>query len=193
VLRDGDYCLLTFACFFPPNFVPPRCAHIIPFSVHSKTQTLAAIEMFTGPVLNAQIIQDNINHPSNALNLESNAHELMDKYLAWGIEAISSGCRWKYYYRIVRPDRVSAFTRLKDGDEISFGSGSGGDRVPLPDPRICNLHLAVSRVSYASGASEIFDQFLDDEDHDGFQVPVYFGGPFVSDDVLMRRLETLVC
>jgi hypothetical protein len=35
--------------------------------------------------------------------------------------------------------------------------------------------------------------FFDEEDDDGFQVPVYFGGPFVSDDVLMRKLETLVC
>jgi hypothetical protein len=49
-------------------------------------------------------------------------------------------------------------------------------------------------VSYACGASEIFDRFFCDEDDDGFQVPVYFGGPFVADDVLMRKLETkLVC
>ena len=82
---------------------------------------------------------------------------------------------------------------MKDGDEIHFGTGVGGRQVALPDPRICNLHLAVCRVSYACGASEIFDQFVDGEDDDAFQhVPVYFGGPFVSDDVLMRKLETLV-
>jgi len=84
---------------------------------------------------------------------------------------------------------VPPFTRLKDGDEIHFGAGTGGGLVPLPDPRICNLHLAVCQVSYACGAYETFDQFLDDEDDDGFQVPVYFGGPFVSDDVLMRKLD----
>ena len=82
---------------------------------------------------------------------------------------------------------------MKDGDEIHFGAGTGGRLVALPDPRICNLHLAVCRVSYACGVSEIFDQFLDDEDDAGFQVSVYFGGPFVSDDVLMRKLETLIC
>ena len=47
--------------------------------------------MFTGSILDAQTIQDSINHPRNALNLESNAHEFMDKYLAWGIEARLSG------------------------------------------------------------------------------------------------------
>jgi hypothetical protein len=82
---------------------------------------------------------------------------------------------------------------VKDGDEIHFGTDVGGHLVALPDPRICNLHLAVCRVSHACGASEIFDQFLDEEDDDAFQfVPVYFGGPFVSDEVLMRKLETLV-
>ena len=77
--------------------------------------------------------------------------------------------------------------------EIIFGGGIGSSRVPLPDPMICNLHLAIARVSYASGASEVFDQFLDDDDEDACDVPVYLGGPFVSDDVLMRRLETLAC
>jgi hypothetical protein len=47
--------------------------------------------MFTGSALDAQTIHDSINHPRNALNLESNTHDSMDKHLAWGIEAISSG------------------------------------------------------------------------------------------------------
>ncbi|KAI9510211.1 hypothetical protein F5148DRAFT_1147755 [Russula earlei] len=33
--------------------VKPRCAHIIPFSVHSKTQSHQAIETFTGTILKA--------------------------------------------------------------------------------------------------------------------------------------------
>ena len=65
--------------------------------------------------------------------------------------------------------------------------------APLPDPMICNLHLAVARVSHGCGASEVFDQFLDDDGDDACDVPVYFGGPFVSDDVLMRKLEVLAC
>lgn len=118
----------------------------------------------------------------------------MNKHLAWGIEAILSNDQWKYYYRIVRPDRLCATIRLKDGDEIHLGTGIGDRQIALPDPRICNLHLAVSRVSYACGASEIFDQFINDEDDEGYELPVYFGAPFVPDDVLMRKLETsLIC
>ena len=61
----------------------------------------------------------------------------------------------------------------------------------LPDPRICNHHLAIARVFAASGAAEVFDKYLEDDEDDMTQVPVYFGGPFVADDVLMRRLEAL--
>ncbi|KAI6117319.1 hypothetical protein EDD17DRAFT_1881031 [Pisolithus thermaeus] len=182
MLRDGDYCLLTGLCFFPPTFVPARCAHIIPFSIRSKTRTFSAIETFSGFALDAEAIQNHLNHPRNVLNLESNAHDMMDKHMGWGIEAISSDDQ----------DRLSATTRLKDGDEIHFGAGIGSHQIALPDPRICNIHLAVCRVSYACGASEVFDQFLDDEDDEGYQVPVYFGGPFVSDNILMRKLETLL-
>ncbi|KAF5379073.1 hypothetical protein D9615_005978 [Tricholomella constricta] len=188
-LRDGDYCLITSASFIPPDMVVARCAHIIPFSLSAKTQTHAAIEGFAGLVLSAQFVSENINHPRNALNLQNDAHDLMAKYMAWGIEAKYEGNEWKYYYRIVRPDRRIFFATLKDGDAIVFGSGPGGTHIPPPDPRMCNLRLAVSRVAYASGASEIFDKFVDDEDEDMMQVPVYFGGPFVSDDVLMRKLE----
>jgi hypothetical protein len=74
--------------------------------------------------------------------------------------------------------------------------GDNSGRITAPDPRICNLHLAIARVTNASGAAEVFDEFLDDDDDDdchgnGWQLPIYFGSPFVSDDALMRRLEVL--
>ena len=53
--------------------------------------------MFTGSALDAQTIHDNINHPRNALNLESNAHDSMDMHLAWGIEAIPSGDQVSFF------------------------------------------------------------------------------------------------
>jgi len=94
--------------------------------------------------------------------------------------------QWKYYFRVVRPDDVAATIPLDDGDEIEFGCGDGGNEIALPDPRVCNLHLAVARVYAASGAAEAFD---DDDECDFTGIPVYFGGPFVADEVLIRKLE----
>jgi hypothetical protein len=48
---------------------------------------LGAIEMFTGKQVSAEIVREFINNPSNAINLEYNAHHAMDKERAWGIEA----------------------------------------------------------------------------------------------------------
>jgi hypothetical protein len=45
--------------------------------------------MFTGKEVSAEIIQYFINHPANAINIQSDAHFSMDKRLAWGIEARS--------------------------------------------------------------------------------------------------------
>jgi len=52
-----------------------------------QSQTHCAIETFTGTTLKAEDVQQYVNHPCNALNLETNAHDSMDKHLAWGIEA----------------------------------------------------------------------------------------------------------
>jgi hypothetical protein len=167
------------------------------------------IESFSGNTLKAEFIQEIINHPCNAMNIQNDAHDSMDKAMAWGIEAVlvsdNEVCsllwsifrtqalvQWRYIYRRVRPDYISFFIKRQDGDEISFGKGEAGNIISLPNPKLCNLHLAIARVSYACGAAEIFDQFLEDEDEDGFQVPVYFGSPFVSDETLMRKLEVLV-
>ena len=51
--------------------------------------TLSALESFSGRRL-AEEIKENINHPSNAFNAETNAHDAYDK-LVWGIEAIQVG------------------------------------------------------------------------------------------------------
>ncbi|KAI9512094.1 hypothetical protein F5148DRAFT_1146398 [Russula earlei] len=194
-LRDGTRCPVTgFGMFGDDQVVIPRCAHIIPFSVHSKTHSYQAIETFTGTILKAEDVHQLINHPANAINIQNDAHDSMDKFLAWGIEATLVNDQWKYFFREVRPNRVAPTIRCKDGDEIKFGSGNGGNMILSPDPRICNLQLAMARVFAASGAAEVFDQYLEDDDDDDCmsQVPVYFGGPFVDDDTLMRRIEELV-
>jgi hypothetical protein len=63
--------------------------------------------------------------------------------------------------------------------------------IDLPDPKFCNLKLAIARVMYSCGASSLIDELYGDDDDDEAIVtqPVYLGGPFVSDDILLRRLH----
>jgi hypothetical protein len=49
--------------------------------------------------VDADFVQKYINNPRNALNLQNDAHDSMDKRMAWGIEAIFS-------------DRVSFFNSV---------------------------------------------------------------------------------
>ena len=55
---------------------------------------------------------------------------------------------------------------LVDGDIMEFGKGEDGDSIDLPDPRLCNLHLAVARVYAASGFAEVVDEILEDDEGD---------------------------
>jgi hypothetical protein len=167
------------------------------------------LETFTGRAITAKIIQANINHPSNALNTESNARASFDR-LEWGIEARRKPGgqardlyshrswplsilfffeQWEYVFRKVRD--YAATVPLDDGDEIVFCKGDAGQIVDPPDPAFCNLRLALARVMNASGASDIIAELYGyDDDDDAFvKQPVYLGGPFLSDDLLFRRLH----
>ncbi|KIM44992.1 hypothetical protein M413DRAFT_442950 [Hebeloma cylindrosporum] len=186
LLRDGLLCPFTDFSFDPADdHVVPRATHILPFSFRDKQLSLNALETFTGRQLADEVVK-NINHPSNAFNAESNAHESYDK-LAWGIEAIHDDGEWKYYFRVIH--RKSPTIRLRDGQEIVFGRG--GQLIDKPNPDYCNIKLAIARVMNACGAADILAEmdWGDDEEEAIINQPGYFGGPFVPDDTLLRRLE----
>lgn len=46
------------------------------------------IESFTGGQLSTEHVIENIGHPRNAFNVQSDAHDFFDE-LKWGIEAIT--------------------------------------------------------------------------------------------------------
>jgi hypothetical protein len=98
--------------------------------------------------------------------------------------------QWKYLYRPVR-DQLPYTISLNDGDEIVFRQGQEGQQIDPPDPLFCNTRLAIARVMHACGASGLIDELYGDDDDDEAIVtqPVYLGGPFVSDDILLRRLH----
>jgi hypothetical protein len=66
-----------------------------------------------------------------------------------------------------------------------------GHAIDGPNQQYCNLHLAIARVYHACGAADIVAKIYgDDDDGDSITLaPTYFGGPFVSDDVLYTRHE----
>jgi hypothetical protein len=101
--------------------------------------------------------------------------------------------QYKYIYRKIRTRRPATIG-LNDGDEIVFGEGTKGHLLNLPEPAFCNLKLAIARVMHASGAAEIFDQLYHDDDEEVIMtLPVYLGGPCVSDDILFHRLHDKLC
>lgn len=95
----------------------------------------------------------------------------------------------KYLYRKVA-SKSFATIRRRDGDEIFFNRGNNGNTIDGPDPEYCNLKLAIARAFHASGAADIIAEFYDNDDEDDFVArPIYFGGPFASDDILCLRLD----
>jgi len=97
----------------------------------------------------------------------------------------------KYIFRKLA--RSAATIRRKDGDELTFNKGKYGTGIDGPDPEFCNLKLAIARALHACGAAGIIAETYGDNDDDNEDAiitqPVYFGGPFVSDDILCRRLN----
>ena len=91
------------------------------------------------------------------------------------------------------PEFVSPFIQLSEGDEIFFGCGTrtDGQAIDKPNPEYCNIKLAIARVMHGCGAADIIrEMYGDDDDEDAIvNQPVYMGGPFVSDDILLRRLD----
>ena len=56
------------------------------FIIIQEHLMLQALEFFTGCPIAAEV-KENINHPCNVFNVQSDAHESFDK-LAWGIKAV---------------------------------------------------------------------------------------------------------
>jgi len=99
--------------------------------------------------------------------------------------------QWKYFFREVRLGYISATITLREGEEIIFGRGEDGPFIDKPDPLYCNLKLALARALNACGAADVIagGYGYDGDDEATAAQPVYFGGPFIPDDALLRRLE----
>lgn len=114
-----------------------------------------------------------------------------EQFLATNRPTLLTLWQWKYFYQEVRPEEVAATINLNEGQEIIFHLGpSGSEAIDKPDPGYCNIRLALARVMHACGAADIIAAMYGSDDDEAIvNQPVYLGGPFVSDDVLFRRLD----
>ena len=115
-----------------------------------------------------------------------------EQFLAPNSPEVLTPWQWKYFFREVRPEEIAGTINLVEGQEIIFRGGpSDGEGIDKPDPEYCNIKLALARALNACGAADIIaEMYGDDDDNEAIvDQPVYLGGPFVSDDVLFRRLD----
>ncbi|KIM92136.1 hypothetical protein PILCRDRAFT_112896 [Piloderma croceum F 1598] len=165
-LRDNKLkCPVSSSPFIPAvHGVVSELAHILPFSIHGKSETHKAIEMFTGMDIDAQTIIALVNRPENALLLDHDSHKAFDTMCSWGIEAyVDVNGTNRYFVRPIIPKQIPMHMlgyinrEFILGDGIQ-GIGEEGNRIALPDPRLCNLKLNVMRVMHASGAADVFEE-----------------------------------
>ncbi|KAK9368156.1 hypothetical protein V1509DRAFT_610053 [Lipomyces kononenkoae] len=79
-----------------------------------------------------------------------------------GIEYVNG----RYWLRKIVQGRAqgSYIVQCRDGEQVTFGLGPLGNAVDLPDGELFNIHLAIARVLYASGAGEVINKVLQDEE-----------------------------
>ncbi|KAK9238783.1 hypothetical protein V1525DRAFT_425141 [Lipomyces kononenkoae] len=121
-----------------------EAAHIMPFMVakYSSMQTL--LSMFAGTNLWTILKDKNINSPCNIFCTNHGTHELFDEFVIGALGPFITHCQ--------------------DGEELVFGNGPEGTTIDLPDGELFNIHLAIANVLHASGAGEVIDKVLQDEE-----------------------------
>ncbi|KAK9357537.1 hypothetical protein V1504DRAFT_54829 [Lipomyces starkeyi] len=144
----------------PVRVAELEAAHIIPFMVskHSTMQTL--LSMFAGSNIESILSGKNINSPSNTFCTDHDTHLLFDEFVV-GVKFLNG----QYWLRKVVPKKaLGILSQCQDGEEVVFGMGPQGHEIDLPDGELFNIHLAIGKVLHASGAGEIINKILQDEE-----------------------------
>ncbi|KAK9237189.1 hypothetical protein V1525DRAFT_450687 [Lipomyces kononenkoae] len=137
-----------------------EAAHIMPFklSTYSTMQTL--LSMFAGTNMKSRVTGKHINGPSNEFCTDNSTHLLFDQFVI-GVEYVNE----QYILRKVVARKARGFiARSQDGEQLVFGRGPEGSAIDLPDGGLFNIHLAVANVLHASGAREVINKVMQDED-----------------------------
>ncbi|KAK9369448.1 hypothetical protein V1509DRAFT_619451 [Lipomyces kononenkoae] len=138
-----------------------EAAHIMPFMLSEYSTMLPFLSMFAGTSVEAILRDKGINSPSNIFCTDHSTHFLFDDFII-GIEYMNG----RYWLRKIVQERAqgSYIVQCQDGDQVTFGLGPLGNAVDLPDGELFNIHLAIARVLHASGAGEVINKVLQDEE-----------------------------
>ncbi|KAK9357507.1 hypothetical protein V1504DRAFT_55983 [Lipomyces starkeyi] len=145
----------------PLRVVEVEAAHIIPFMVSKHSTMQTQLSMFADTNMESILRGKNINSSSNIFCTDHDTHLLFDEFVV-GVKFLNG----QYWLRKVVPKKaVGPFLgQCQDGEEIIFGTGPQGHEIDLPDGELFNIHLAIGRVLHASGAGEIINKILRDEE-----------------------------
>ena len=101
-----------------------------------------------------------INHPSNGFLGQANIHTQYDRF-CFSIRADTSMSPVVYRIHCFRELGPTLNQKAAQGAPLQFGRA---DFHHLPNPALCNLHYSIGRVLRASGAAEVIDKILKDEE-----------------------------
>jgi hypothetical protein len=179
--RDGPVCLLTGKISkdisdedlqrvlplpgnVPASFITLEGAHIIPYSVSKRPKALRLLRMFQS---NISIDEKSINDARNGMMMQHDTHDTFDDYKI-GIEPQTRPDGTIAYVLRLLSQRLPSELQGKDGMHLQFGAWQQryfpNKQYELPDPELLRTHLAIGRVLHASGAAEVVDQILREEE-----------------------------
>lgn len=113
--------------------------------------------------------------------------------LQWSLP--DSTPKLRYFSRSVRPSSLSPHVEASMDRELVFGTNSanhaqGSELVAKPDPRFCNVMLAVMKVLYASGAADFLNMLREEDEH-SVDAPCEMGVSSSFDGILSSKFITL--
>ncbi|KAJ6260476.1 60S ribosomal protein L32 [Drechslerella dactyloides] len=170
--RDGHMTVVgrVWNRFWPKDVVPPprtelwdygriKACQIIPNNSPYIPDLRDLLVQFSGDPL----IADAIDNATNAFMLTPQFHSSFRRF-EWSIEACPSGWDddYNYIFRKFSPYLPTALNYHADGEKVFFGRKDRS--IPSPNPQLFNVYTALAKVANASGAAEVIDMILRDEE-----------------------------
>ncbi|KAF8076877.1 hypothetical protein FPV67DRAFT_1473008, partial [Lyophyllum atratum] len=216
LMRDGYTCVLTG---YQDSSHPKRAqgipkvplvgAHILRRAIgefdkdHNSKSFKSAVTTFDIlvnftrlPVQTLEELHDKLDHPSNGLTLQHDAHDAFDDF-NWCLKETAK--EHVYDLRIFKDEGI---LRQPEDNRISFEDHSN-DFLPdstrkrkapvdLPDPHNIAIHAAIAGILNMSGAGRFFDELLDKYKDDEGNVPAVRSWPELETLMVKESLTELV-